>query len=617
MDKTLTSHSSRLLIAVVLCTVSACTSAATGEQDSALTAAAGNDTLRFSTFLGKSGEDTVRDVVTDGQGNILITGGTASANFPATPGSFDTSFNGVHDVFVAKLDPSGAIIWVTLIGGPEYDRAYAIEVDSLGFVYVAGRAGPGFPTSPGCLQPSFAGDVVPNALYKQQDGFITKLSPDGDRVIWSTYFGSDGRDFVRDVAVDGTGNVYIGVSDVSRSHPHVTPGAFQTSLNGSSDGIVAKLSSDGKSVLYASYFGGSSDDGGTPSIRVHTDGSLYYLTHSRSADAPVTANAIQPRLSSLGNTDLMVARVSADGSSLLFSTYFGGNGNDFTETHGLAVDQAGNAYIAITTTSTDLPATAGAFQRSYAGKGISGKGSGTNYTGDVFVAKISPNGTKLLAGTYVGGRHGEGAEGIAVDAQGDVYFSGATYSDDFPVTTGGYQTATGGDADLFAVKLSTDLQKMIYGSYLGGGQLDYGRAATIDAVGNIYVVGMTKSSGWPTLSPVQSTLGGGWDGVLAKFTVAAGGPSLIPRITGASVSGKKLFVTGENFDPGAAIILNDKKEKKVFNDLQNPTTLLVARKAGKKIAVGDTVRLQVRNPNGAQSEVFSFTRTAATDKSPS
>ena len=83
---------------------------------------------------------------------------------------------------------------------------------------------------------------------------------------------------------------------------------------------------------------------------------------------------------------------------------------------------------------------------------------------------------------------------------------------------------------------------------------------------------------------------------------------MLPRITSASVSGKKLFVTGENFDLGAEIILNDKKQKRVSNDVQNPTTLLVARKAGKQIAAGDTVRLQVRNSDGRQSEVFSFMR---------
>jgi hypothetical protein len=102
----------------------------------------------------------------------------------------------------------------------------------------------------------------------------------------------------------------------------------------------------------------------------------------------------------------MVSRVSPDGSSLIFCTYFGGSGNDFTETHGLAIDQEGNACIAFTTTSTDLPATTGSFQQHFAGRGTAGRGNGTNYVGDVVVATISPDGTGLIAGTYVGGRQG-------------------------------------------------------------------------------------------------------------------------------------------------------------------------------------------------------------------
>jgi hypothetical protein len=153
---------------------------------------------------------------------------------------------------------------------------------------------------------------------------------------------------------------------------------------------------------------------------------------------------------------------------------------------------------------------------------------------------------------------------------------------------------------------------MIYGSYLGGGQVDYGRSAAIDARGNIYVAGMSKSSGWPTRNPAQSSLGGDWDAVLARFTITQGegGPSLLPKITGASINGKKLFVTGENFDLGASIIINDVKQKKVSNDLDRPSTLLIAKKAGKKIPAGDTVSLKVRNADGTESEAFSFTRPA-------
>ena len=121
--------------------------------------------LSLSTYLGGGGPDTIRDVTTDILGNIYVTGGTGSSNFPVTPGCFDSSFNGVHDVFVAKIAPSGALMWATFIGGINYDRAYAIEVDSLGFVYVVGRAGQVSPTTVGALQRTFAGDVVPNPLY--------------------------------------------------------------------------------------------------------------------------------------------------------------------------------------------------------------------------------------------------------------------------------------------------------------------------------------------------------------------------------------------------------------------------------------------------------------------
>ena len=245
-----------------------------GEQSERVMESSVKGTLAISTYLGGTSEDSIRDVATDSAGNIFITGGTASSNFPVSAGSFDTSFNGNHDVFVAKLNPSGSILWATFLGGPNYDRAYALEVDSLGFVYIAGRAGSGFPTTSGVVQPQFGGDVTQNGAYGPQDGFVAKLSPDGSRLIWSTFFGSDGRDFIRDIDVDSSGNVYLGVSDVTRPHPHIRPGAFQTTLRGTEDGVVAKLSSDARSVVWASYFGGSGDDGGAPSVRVDCYGQM-------------------------------------------------------------------------------------------------------------------------------------------------------------------------------------------------------------------------------------------------------------------------------------------------------------------------------------------------------
>ncbi len=474
-----------------------------------------NTSVVFSTYLGGSGTDSIRDVAVDAQGYFYVTGGTDSSDFPVTAGAFDTSYNGGgRDAFVAKLTPDGALVWATFLGGPSYDRAYAVEVDGQGYVYVAGRAGPGFPTTVGALQTSFGGDVNPNALYGPQDGFITKLSPDGSSVVWSTYFGGPGRDFVRDIALDPFGNIVLGVSEVDRPNPHITPGAFQTSLRGPFDGIVALLSGDGARVNYASYFGGSTGDGYTPSVRTDGAGNAYFLTFSNNSDAPVTANAFQKRCA--GSFDMMLAKVSPTGS-LLYSTYFGGSGNEFSETHGLAVDAGGNAYIAATTTSPDLPTTSSAFQRTYGGSGGQGSGGGTNYPGDGFIAKISPDGAGLLACTYLGGSLGEGLEGVGLDGAGHIYVSGATYSSDFPVTPNASRGRNGGDADFFCAVLSTDLTRLDYGTYLGGRFTDFARCLAVGPDQSFLVGGEVSSDDWPTLNPLLPAYRGNTDGALAAF----------------------------------------------------------------------------------------------------
>jgi hypothetical protein len=479
------------------------------------TAATVERTFVFSTVLGGSGADSVRDVAVDAQGYFYVTGGAGSTDFPVTSGAFDTTYNGGgRDVFVTKLTPEGALVWSTFLGGPNYDRAYAIEVDSQGYVYVGGRAGQGFPTTPGALQPAFGGDVDPNALYGQQDGFVTKLSPDGSSVIWSTYFGGPGREFVRDIALDPSGGVILGVGAVDRPNPHITQGAFQSSLRGPFDGIVARLSADGARVIYASYFGGSGSDGYTPSVRTDQAGNAYFLTLSGSSDAPVTSNAFQRHPA--GGFDMMLAKLSTTGS-LLYSTFFGGSADEFTETHGLAVDAIGDAYIAATTSSPDLPTTASAFQKTYGGSGGQGSGAQTNYPGDGFVAKLSPDGSSLLACTYLGGSRGEGLEGVGLDNAGRVYVSGATYSSDFPVTPNAVQSHNGGEADFFRAVLSPDLGRLDYGTYLGGRSVDLGRCLAVGGDQSFVVGGEISSNDWPSLNPLLVTYGGNTDGAVVAF----------------------------------------------------------------------------------------------------
>lgn len=467
--------------------------------------------LAATTYLGGSDIDSVRDVFVDSQGYVYVVGGTASIDFPATTGAYDTTFNGNNDVYVAKFMPGGdALVFATYLGGPNYDRAYAIEVDAQGFVYVAGRAGAGFPTTPGVVQPNFGGDVSPSSRYGTQDGFVAKLDPDGSTLLWSTYFGNDDSSICRDLALDSTGNCYV-VGAPDRPHWAVTGGAFDTTLGGSGDGLVAAIAADGATLLWGSYFGGSGSDGGTPSVRVAPDDTVWVLGTSQSDDFPVTGGAYQAQRA--GALDMVLLHIAADGSALIGSTYFGGSGVEYSETHGLWIEPGGSAVVAATSGSTDLPFVPASipppFQPTYGGSGGSGSGAGTDYPYDGFIARFNADATALLAFTYLGGTRGEGLEGVAVDAAGRVCCAGATYSADFPATGDAFQRRRDGGADqLFAV-LSNDLTTLEYATYCGGRDDDLGRAFALASDGSLVSAGSADSTDYPTTPGVfQRNFGG-------------------------------------------------------------------------------------------------------------
>lgn len=491
--------------------------------------------LNFATYFGGSGEETARDVAIDSSGNIYVAGGTASSGFPVTSGSFDTGFNGNHDVWVAKFSAAGVRQWATFIGGSNYDRAYAIEVDDTG-VYVAGRAGDGFPVSPtGVLQTNFGGDSDPNGLYGNQDGFIFKLSLDGTTGVWATYVGGGGPEFIRDIAVDSSGNVYAAMAEVHSGFPHISTGAFDESFNGgTNDGGLVKISANGSTVVYGTYIGGSNWDGGTPSVRVNASGEAFLLQGTGSTNMPVTANCLQSTKGSGTPGDSHLTKFNSTGTApLLFATYFGGNSNDYSETHGLALDEVTDEpIIAITTKSTNLTTTANAFQDSYQGSGGSGTGNNTNYAGDGFVAKLSSDGETLVAATYIGGSVGEGVEGVSVDGMGNIYVTGATYSSDFPTSGDAYQGSKSGSADFFMVVLSPDVSMLNYGTFVGGGGIDYCRSSTIDPSDSTFVaVGHSASSNFPVLNAQQSSNAGGtYDAAIVKVAPGTPPSNLAPSV---------------------------------------------------------------------------------------
>jgi hypothetical protein len=326
--------------------------------------------LRYSSFLGGVHFEQSRDMAIDGEGNFYICGGTSSAEFPTTPGAYDRVYNdtgsetvgkwGPMMVFVCKFSREGELIWSTLLGGPNYDRAYAIEVDADGYVYLGGRAGDDFPTTAGAFQEDFSKKWPTNNLYGHQNGFVAKLSPDGSELIWSTYYGSDSYAFFRDIDIDDEGYVY-GILNAVKNKPNGIPDdVFDSSMNGDYDMVPVKFTPDGSAVVWAAVLGGSGEDRGGPSIRVGHDKSVYVSGGTLSSDFPTTPNALQAEAG--GKSDVFVSRIAQDGKSLIYSTYFGGEENEFSETHILTLDHLGQAHVACASGSVNINTTDGAIK---------------------------------------------------------------------------------------------------------------------------------------------------------------------------------------------------------------------------------------------------------------
>ena len=448
----------------------------------------------YSTYFGGNRFEQARDLEVDEDGCVYITGGTSSPDFPVTDDAAITEYNnagsesignwGPMMAFVAKFSPKGELIWSTYVGGPSYDRAYAVEVDDNGYVYIGGRAGEDFPTTPGVVQEDFDGSKNwKNSLYGKQNGFVTKLSPDGSEIIWSTYYGADSFGFFRDIAIDDEGFVYGILNAVIGKPFGIDENSFDGTHNGKKDMVAVKFSQDASQVLWATFIGGSDDDTGGPSIKAGPDKSVYVCGGTRSNDLPITDGAVQESYG--GEGDMYVARFKPDGSDLIYCTYFGGSNTEATETHVLFVDHLGQAYVACGTKSTDVQTTPNAY------KPI------TN-TRDCLLFKLSTDGTELLASTYFGGSEGEHPEGLFVDKNQNLYFGGETVSTDLPVTSNAPFPTFLGETDAYVAKLNPDFSEIDFCTYYGGSDRESVRAFSVGEDGTIYISGQSNSKDLPT-----------------------------------------------------------------------------------------------------------------------
>ncbi|MEA3359575.1 MAG: SBBP repeat-containing protein [Thermodesulfobacteriota bacterium] len=456
-------------------------------------------TLSYSTYLGGSAEDLGQSIAVDSSGNAYITGVTKSENFP-TSDPYQATLPGNYSVFVTKINPTGdSLIYSTYIGGSSDDRASGIAVDSTGSAYITGETkSENFPTK-NPYQATLAGEF---------DAFVTKLTPSGNDLSFSTYLGGTLYDTGSSVAVDSSGGAFVGGSTRSIDFP--VKNAFQENIKKHfgiailTDVFVAKLSPDGSSLTYSTYLGGRGQDKGN-SIAVDQSGNVYITGETSSVDFPVI-NGLQEKYA--GHTDAFVSKLNFDGKSLAYSTYVGGSLGDYSRS--ITVDSFGSVYITGETGSLNFPVV-----NAYQDK-IGGPVQGILYFGDAFAAKISPDGNSLIYSTYLGGRGQDGGNSIAVDQSGNVYITGETSSVDFPVINGLQETFKG-HTDAFVVMLNPDGKCIAYSTYIGGNGQDRGNSIVVDRYGFSYITGFTYSDNFPLENSFIETKSGQLDIFITKI----------------------------------------------------------------------------------------------------
>jgi len=453
--------------------------------------------LMYSGFLGGAGAERAMRLAVDGNGNVYLTGQTASADFPVTAGAARVTNSGGSEAFVAKFDPAGALVYVTYLGGAGSERGNAVAVDAGGAAYVTGNTdSTNFPVTLSAEQHAYAGAT---------DGFVAKLSPDGSNLVYSTYLGGSAQETANAIAVDSTGAAYVGGGTISANFP-VTNGAVQTVFQSlpndkgitEADAFVTRLSADGSTLLYSTYLGGK-DGEAVFDLALAADSDAVVVGGTKSVNFPATAGAVRQGFQGFPE-DGFVTRLSADGSALVFSSYFGGNGWD--SINGVALDGAGNICLAGVSASSNLPVTPGAPQRNYGG----GRSDG-------FVAAINAAGNTLLYTTYLGGSDVDQVNGVALGANGTLLVAGETSSADFPVTRA-LQGARQGGQDAFVARINSAGTALDWSSYWGGDGDDSAAAVVRGSSGKFYLAGTTASADFPVVDAVQTRYGGDSDAFL-------------------------------------------------------------------------------------------------------
>ncbi|MBD3189503.1 MAG: hypothetical protein GF308_02615 [Candidatus Heimdallarchaeota archaeon] len=396
---------------------------------------ADGSSLLYSTFIGGLGDDWGASLALDEEGNAIVTGKTFSSDFPTTSNAFNQTFGGGFvDCFVFKLAANGSsLLFSSFIGGRDLDSAEALTLDNFGNIYITGETfSLDFPTTSNAYNATFSKKLF-------SDCFVLKLAANGSSLLYSTFVGGAGDDGGASLALDEEENIYVTGTTWSGNFPTTAGTHNQTFGGGSHDCFVFKLSADGSSLLFSTFVGGNYWDAGE-SLVLDDEGNAYVTGWTGSKDFPTTAGAFDNVYNSDDWTDCFVFKLSADGSSLLFSTFI----EDSDSGSSLVLDDEKNVYVTGITDSSAFPTTANAFNRTF---------GGGNYD-DCFLLKLAADGSSLYYSTYLGGSKDDRGVALTLDNSEDIVLMGTTTSSNFPTTSAGYSQAYRNNTDCFLLKLS-------------------------------------------------------------------------------------------------------------------------------------------------------------------
>ncbi|MGH7812689.1 MAG: SBBP repeat-containing protein [Candidatus Binataceae bacterium] len=588
--------------------------------------------LVYSTYLGGSIFDVAAGIAADTAGSAYVTGFTSSSNFPTTAGAYRTTEPNSLDAFVTKFNPTGTgLVYSTYLGGSGgVSEGLGIAVDGSGSAYVTGFTwAPNFPTTPGAFQDYISGLYT----YRCGDGGApSKPGANSKPGKAGSRHRSRRERFARKAhraarhqakhgnhaAATASAGGKLAPAEFPPSPDFPGSGSSGPCYGGAEDAFVTKLTPNGSGLVYSTFLGGINHDRGY-AIALNAAGNAYVTGFTKSYDFPTTAGAFQPQAGfavagcyTYACQNGFVTELTADGSNLVYSTYLGGNNDDSDDfARAIAVDPAGDAYVAGDTESIFNASCTGLFDPSNCCSGFATGycvGFPTTpgayqtevnpYTEDnAYVTKLNAAGTGLVYSTLLGGGTTpvppeepyplDLAHGIAIDANGDAYVVGKTTSGDFPTTTGSFEpTPPGYCQGGFLSEFNPTASTLLYSTFIGSldGCDKYASSIAVDPLGDVFVGGRDDDASFPittnaactgpgmssygvpfacctgsgtgTCSTIQGTFGGDRDGYLLEFMAAPGGTPPLNAEFSTYVGGAGVEQTnGVALDPAGDVYL--------------------------------------------------------------